>query len=129
MEQNSSSKESKINQRVNKKFLYILVFGIFFMFGFTYLMVPIFTFVCKQVGINGKNVLGAAEAAPGMQIDTSRTVKIEFTASLHSNMQFIFRPEDHYIKIHPGERKTIYFYVDHRHLISFCDQSDSAHHQ
>jgi cytochrome c oxidase assembly protein subunit 11 len=118
MEQNSSSKESKIcNKKAfmsNKRLMILLTCAVFFMFGFSYLMVPIFTFVCKQVGINGKNVLSSAKVDPNMQIDSSRSIKIEFATTLHSNMQFIFRPEEHYIKIHPGERKTVYFYAENR---------------
>ena len=75
------------------------------MFVFCYLLVPIFNIVCKQWGINGKSVNAAAAPVPGMQVDKSRTIKIEFTTTVHGSLKFKFIPLHRHIEIHPGETK------------------------
>lgn len=90
----------------------ILVSFVFFMFAFTYMMVPIFSFVCGKVGINGKNVNSPSRLPATAQIDTSRTIKVQFTSVLHGNYHFKFEPLQREVFIHPGEHKTIYFYAE-----------------
>ncbi|VVC75574.1 Cytochrome c oxidase assembly protein CtaG [Aquicella siphonis] len=102
----------KTKFRDHRRLVWLLAGGVIFMFAFSYLMVPIFTFVCKQAGINGKNVLSQAGAASDMRRDDSRTIKVEFTASVHGNMRFVFTPEQRFVRLHPGERKTVYFYAE-----------------
>lgn len=85
---------------------------ILFMFAFSYAMVPIFTFVCKQIGINGKSGLVQHTAKANMQADMTRTIKVQFTSVMHGNLKFQFRPLQREIAIHPGERKLVYFYAE-----------------
>lgn len=96
----------------NKRLTLILTCGVIFMFGFCYLLIPIFNIVCKQAGINGKGANSAAIIAPGMQIDKSRTIKIELTTIVHGTLNFKFAPLIRHIDIHPGETKLIYFYAE-----------------
>lgn len=98
----------------HKRLVIILVCGILFMFAFCYMLVPLFNIMCKQLGLNGKGAITAARAAPGMQVDTSRTIKVDFTATVHGGLKFTFSPLDRYIEIHPGETKLIYFYVENQ---------------
>ena len=64
------------------------------MFGFGYALVPMYKHICEALGIN---VLSLAEAGQGggrrdmpanTQIDTSRTVTIEFDANAHGPWDF-----------------------------------------
>ena len=114
MSENSSDQPSTKIKKSHKKLTSIIILAVFFMFGFSYLMVPIFTFVCKQAGINGKNVLSQATANPHLQMDQARSIKIEFTASIHHHLDFVFKPTQHYVELHPGERKTVYFYAENK---------------
>lgn len=83
-----------------------------FMFAFSYIMVPIFTFVCSQIGLNGKSGLVQHSIDTSMQADNTRTIKVQFTSVMHGNLKFIFKPLQSEISIHPGERKLIYFYAE-----------------
>ena len=113
MQDKISTDTKKSNKlRPHKRLLIVLVSFVLFMCVFTYLLVPIFTFVCKQVGINGKNGLSATPAAIGMTADQTRTIKVQFTSVLHGNFKFQFKPMEPEITIHPGERRTIYFYAE-----------------
>jgi cytochrome c oxidase assembly protein subunit 11 len=101
-------------RKKNKKLLRILCCGVLFMFGFCYMLVPLYELVCKKEGINGKSVASAAAFDPHMEIDKSRTIKVYFTTSLHSGLAFKFIPLQRSIDIHPGERKLIYFYAENQ---------------
>ncbi|HSW69241.1 MAG TPA: cytochrome c oxidase assembly protein [Gammaproteobacteria bacterium] len=104
----------KALDKKNKKLLLILCGGVLLMFGFCYMLVPLYELVCKKEGINGKSVNSAAAYGPGIKIDTSRTIKVYFTTTLHSGLKFKFIPLQRSIDIHPGERKLIYFYAENQ---------------
>lgn len=87
------------------------VIGVFAMFGFSYLMVPLYTLVCENLGINGRTANVAEQAYAGMEPDLSRTIDVEFTATVHGDFAFEFRPLIQHIKVHPGEKKLIYYYA------------------
>jgi len=70
------------------------------MFGFSYAMVPFYDQICLALGINS---LVARDAAPAnTQVDTARTVTIEFDASAH-NLPWRFQPVVRHMEVHPGE--------------------------
>lgn len=98
----------------HKRLILILACGVLFMFGFCYMLVPLYQLICKQEGINGKSVLSAATVDPGMQVDTTRTIKVYFTTVLHNDLKFKFIPLQRTIEIHPGEKKLIYFYAENQ---------------
>lgn len=102
------------NWEKNKRLTLILVAGVMGMFGFCYLLVPIFNLVCKQIGMNGKGAMSATKIAPDMQVDLSRTIKIELTSVIHGGLNFKFLPLTRHIAIHPGETKLVYFYAENQ---------------
>jgi len=81
------------------------------MFGFCFMLVPLYALVCKQTGINGK-VFGAVAIDPNMMVDKSRTITVQFSTTLHENLLFKFKPLVKHIELHPGETKTVYFYAE-----------------
>lgn len=99
-------------RKKNKRLITILVCGVFFMFGFCYMLVPLYQLVCKQTGINGQSVRSAAVYDKTMQIDKTRTIKVTFSTVLHGALNFKFIPLQHTVMIHPGERKLVYFYAE-----------------
>lgn len=101
---------SRETQQKNKKFLIKLLISAILMFGFCYLMVPLYTLVCQQIGING-HVYQSSDTSPVL-IDTSRTIRVDFSTGIHDNMHWQFKPLIHHITLHPGETKTVYFYAE-----------------
>lgn len=85
--------------------------GVLGMFGFSYLMVPLYTLVCKNLGINGRTSDVADSADVGMKPDLTRTIDVEFTATVHNDFPFEFRPLIRHMKVHPGEHKLVYYYA------------------
>ncbi len=110
----SFDQEKKTAKKNNRRLIIWLVCGVLFMFGFSYMLVPLYRLVCQQEGINGGSVRAATEVDAGMQVDRSRVIKVTFSTQLHNGIAFRFMPLQHSILIHPGERKLVYFYAENQ---------------
>lgn len=79
------------------------------MFGFGFLLVPIYDVFCEITGLNGKTV-NAAQAvteAPDME----RLVTVEFTGTVNQGGPWEFRPEKARMQVHPGKLYATTFYA------------------
>lgn len=95
--------------RSHKKTVALLSLIIVGMFGFGYLMVPLYNVLCKSLGINGKTG-GKTSLAYG-DIDKSRTITIQFLATRNAGMAWEFRPHTTTLRLHPGENKRIAYFA------------------
>jgi len=88
------------------------------MFCFGYALVPIYRAICEITGINilsisetqvpGNAKAGkAAEVLRNTQIDTSRTITVEFDANVRGPWHF--KPEKRSMTVHPGELSTVMY--------------------
>ena len=83
------------------------------MFAFGYALVPIYKAICEMTGINilalgERNLPGASVALPAnTQIDTSRTITVEFDAN--SRGPWEFKPAQRSLQVHPGELATVMY--------------------
>jgi cytochrome c oxidase assembly protein subunit 11 len=83
------------------------------MFGFGYALVPMYRAICSALGINVLSVSerltqeGSGSAPGNGQVDTSRTVTIEFDANAHGPWDF--KPALRSIDVHPGEMATVMY--------------------
>jgi cytochrome c oxidase assembly protein subunit 11 len=86
------------------------------MFAFGYALVPIYEKICEVTGINilalGEQLIsGKREAAianaRNSQVDTSRTITVEFDAN--SRGPWDFEPAQRSIQVHPGELATVMY--------------------
>ena len=82
------------------------------MFAFGYALVPLYQAICEMTGINvlalGEQVLSGQKAAPSnSQIDTSRTITVEFDANSRGPWQF--KPAQRSLTVHPGEMTTVVY--------------------
>lgn len=89
---------SRSNRRAAIKLSLVVVA----MFGFGYLLVPLYDVFCEITGLNGKT--GRVEAAGLEQkVDVSRTITVEFVSSVNGGAQWEFRPSVTKMSIHPGQ--------------------------
>ena len=105
------SKPTPIDRPPNRNKTVAALFAIpLLMFGFGYLMVPIYNIFCDLTGLNGKTgELSVAEVSH-LQADQSRLIRVEFTANLNENMKLDFAPSESHMNINPGGRyQTAYF--------------------
>jgi cytochrome c oxidase assembly protein subunit 11 len=77
------------------------------MFAFGFALVPIYKKICEVTGVND---FMKPEAVKNTQIDTSRTIKVEFDANAR-NVPWNFRPEVTSLNVHPGELTTVVYEV------------------
>ena len=79
-----------------------------FLFGFA--MVPLYRVVCEHV-LGIKLAAGAVDQsrAAGLVEDSSRSVRVQFIASVNSRLPWVFAPESTSIEVHPGKLTEVWF--------------------
>ena len=68
------------------------------MFGFGFALVPFYEKICEVTGLRN---IGQADAPANTQVDTTRTVRIEFDSNVR-NLPWRFRPLQPVVDVHPG---------------------------
>jgi cytochrome c oxidase assembly protein subunit 11 len=79
-----------------------------FLFGFA--MVPLYRVVCEHV-LGIKLAAGAVDQsrAAGLIEDSTRSVRVQFIASVNSRLPWVFAPEMSSIEVHPGKLTEVWF--------------------
>lgn len=121
-------------RRLNAQMLGKLLIIAVMMFGFGYALVPVYKKICEITGINvltpnDKSVQGARNT----QIDTSRTITVEFDANAQGPWRF--RPTVSSMQVHPGEMVQVVYEVvntqarsiDAQAIPSYAPQQAAAH--
>ncbi len=101
----------------NRRMLVKLAVVVVLMFGFGYLLVPVYRAVCNALGIN---VLSLSELqtgagpidAPNTQVDPTRTITVEFDANARGPWDF--KPEVSTLDVHPGQVETVIYTIHNR---------------
>lgn len=73
------------------------------MFGFGYVLVPIYDVLCDITGLNGKTGEITAESVNELMIDYDRTVTVEFDTNVNSALPWKIKAIDKKLVVHPGE--------------------------
>ncbi len=85
------------------------------MFGFGFLLVPIYNTLCKNLGINGKtNATAVAYDPSKATVAKDREVIVEFVATNNSGVPWDFYPKTRKLKVHPGEIARLAFYAENK---------------
>jgi cytochrome c oxidase assembly protein subunit 11 len=100
----------------NRRMLGKLVVVAGVMFGFGYALVPMYRAICEALGINVLTVseqrvakgnwLGR-QAVANTQVDTTRTITVEFDANVRGPWDF--KPAVRSVQVHPGELTTVQY--------------------
>jgi len=77
------------------------------MFGFGFALVPIYKKICQVAGIYD---IQQADVVSNTQVDTSRTLTIQFDANIR-DLPWTFRPLQKSIQAHPGELVHVVYEV------------------
>jgi len=83
------------------------------MSGFVFALVPLYGVLCDLTGLNGKARNERAEVV-SVEPDLSRTVMVEFIASVNKSMPWDFKPEVTRMEVHPGKMYKTSFYARNR---------------
>lgn len=73
------------------------------MFGFGFLLVPLYDIFCDITGIGGKVDTSGAATVEAQVPDMDRTVTVEFVTSLNQQAPWEFRANVASMEVHPGE--------------------------
>lgn len=88
--------------RLNRRLTFRLALVAAAMFGFGFLLAPLYSLFCEIAGIG----IRTAEAVPrpaAMQADRSRLVTVEFVTAVNEYAPWEFRPAVATMRVHPGE--------------------------
>ena len=81
------------------------------MFGFGFLLVPLYSVLCEITGFGGRTNDTVAVIPAGIQVDTGRTITVEFVAVRNEQAPWEFRPTVTSIEIHPGKLYDTSFFA------------------
>ncbi|MEX0615571.1 MAG: cytochrome c oxidase assembly protein [Methylophaga sp.] len=81
------------------------------MFGFGFMLVPLYDVFCEITGLNGKTQGPYQGEVNAAQTENQRTVTIQFVANRNDNLPWLFAPEQEEIQLQIGERKQTTFRV------------------
>jgi len=101
-----SAQDGQRNRGVLKAALVVCAAA--FLFGFA--MVPIYRIACEHVfGIKLAQGAASADKTAMFVEDPSRTIKIQFVASVNSKLPWAFTPEAPSVEVHPGKLTEVWF--------------------
>jgi cytochrome c oxidase assembly protein subunit 11 len=114
----STASSDQALQRDNLRMTAKLAVIVVVMAGFGYALVPMYRAICDALGINvlavseqrataGPLTATAAEKARNTQVDTSRTITVEFDANARGPWDF--KPAQRSVQVHPGELATVMY--------------------
>ena len=92
---------------INRQMLGKLTVFVAVMFVFGFALVPIYKKICEVTGLND---FMRPEQVKNTQVDSSRSIKIEFDANIR-NLPWSFKPELSTLTVHPGELATVNYEV------------------
>lgn len=82
------------------------------MFGFGYVMVPIYDVLCDITGLNGKTGEISQSEAETKRVDVDRLVTVEFDTNVNPALPWKFKAAEYKMKVHPGEIAEAVFIVE-----------------
>lgn len=95
------SDQEKQQERENRSLIRQLLVLTVAMFGFGYLLVPLYDAFCELTGI--RTTFTASDPNVAMAVDTDREVTIEFIATPNINAPWDFAPSEAKMKVQPGK--------------------------
>jgi cytochrome c oxidase assembly protein subunit 11 len=114
----STTASNRALQRDNLRMTAKLAVVVALMSGFGYALVPMYRAICDALGINvlavseqrvaaGFSGSSAADRARNTQVDTTRTITVEFDANARGPWDF--KPALRSLQVHPGEMATVMY--------------------
>lgn len=109
-----SSEGSKSSKGSLTSALYIASFGIF-MLGMAYLGIPLYRMFCQAFGVGGTSALNPSnvghntEKVEKMKKVEGREITVRFMADTAATMKWDFKPQQHDVKIAPGETALVFY--------------------
>lgn len=91
------------------------------MFGFGFLLVPVYDVFCDITGLNGKTDTTAAVVTEAPDLD--RWVTVEFLGTVNQGAPWEFRPAVNRMQVHPGQLYSTAFFARNRSQAAISGQA------
>ena len=98
-----SSEVGRSNRRLGTRLGVVVVA----MFGFGFALVPFYEKICEVTGLRN---IAQADAPANTQVDTSRTLRIEFDTNVR-NLPWQFKAKEPVVAVHPGALTQVMFEI------------------
>lgn len=82
------------------------------MFGFGYLLVPLYDVFCEITGFNGKTGTLSQSEATGTKVDENRIVTVQFDTNINGELPWNFRAREFQLEVNPGTINDAVFVVE-----------------
>ncbi len=116
------STETNKSSADHRRLIGVLSLVVLGMFGFGFLLVPLYSVICDVFGLNGRfvdidagtyDITAQSERAATLtqNVDTTREITVQFLASRNQNLNFEFRPMQKKLVLHPGEMGMVKYYA------------------
>ncbi len=97
----------------NSKILLGLLAVAVIMFAFGFANVPLFKQFCAAIGIDLSPNAGASQDEAGIEVDSTRQLKVLFTTSVNDDLPIVFESKKHESEVFVGESdKNMYHFVN-----------------
>ena len=93
------------------------------MFGFGFLLVPLYDVFCEITGFGGKTAGQVQASTAAMVPDLERTVTVQFVASVANAGEWEFAPVQPSIEVHPGKAYTISYVAENLRAVPTAGQA------
>ena len=93
------------NRRTLRKLLIVSAL----MFGFGFTLIPFYRTICDALGLN--NLLKPDVVAANTQVNTGRTLTVQFDSNLRGNLPWTFTPAEVSVQVHPGALTQVNYEV------------------
>jgi len=103
-------------QQKHRRLTLKLLLGVVLMFGFGFMLVPLYDVFCQVTGLNGKIYNNGPVTSSG--VDESRSVRLQLIGINNEGMPWRFKPVQSSIELHPGK-------MTQTHFIAFNPTSES----
>lgn len=84
------------------------------MFGFGYVLVPLYDALCDLTGLNGKSSTFTEQQSVEFETDETRTITVEFLTNLNQGMLWDFKPATTKMEVYPGKPYQTSFLVSNK---------------
>jgi len=109
METDHSMTAVELRKRQIRRTVRLAVLGGIGMFGFAFLLVPIYDVICDLTGLNGRTGGPYAYQPATASEDRSRVIRVRFITATNDSMPWEFQPARPWVDVHPGEQVKVDF--------------------
>jgi len=78
------------------------------MFGFGFMLVPLYDVFCEVTGLNGKTS-NTAQVLVHEEVDTSRMVTVQFITRASAGLPWELDVQTRQVRVHPGQSNEVFF--------------------